>query len=180
VANTVYYLLEKLSIADICGYSQLDKLILLLSGAAHDIDHPGNSNLFEINNRSILAFTYNDKSVLENYHLYVFFNLLSNSFLNVFENYDLNQVKNIRKVIISNIISTDMTFHKQEVKKLTDIIANPELDLQKQETKEYLMTHLIHFADISNPTKTFDVYNKWVGKIFAEFFIQVCRIYVIY
>jgi len=172
VANTIFYLLENLKLAEVCEYSQMDKLILLLSGAAHDIDHPGTNNLYEINSRSTLAITYNDKSVLENYHLYVFFNLLSNAFLNIFENFDANQVKNIRKTIIANIISTDMTFHKTEVKKLSDTLSNPEFNPKKQDTKEYIMSHLVHFADISNPTKTLEVYNIWVERIFQEFFSQ--------
>lgn len=166
-------MLEKLSISEICEYSQLDILVLLLSGATHDVDHPGNNNQFEINNRTILSFTYNDKSVLENYHLYVFFNLLSNNFLNIFENYDINQVKTIRKQIITNIISTDMFFHKTEAKKLADMINNPSFNAKKPETKEYIMTHLLHMSDISNPTKEYSVYNVWVGKIFQEFFSQV-------
>lgn len=162
-----------MSISEICEYSQLEILILLLSAAAHDIDHPGNNNLFEINNRSQIAFTYNDKSVLENYHLYVFFNLLKNNFMNIFENFDVNQVKNIRRLIISNIISTDMLLHKPEANKFNDMLGNPEFNPKKQETKEYIMTHLIHFSDISNPTKSFEVYNIWVKRIFAEFFNQV-------
>lgn len=162
-----------MSISEICEYSQLEILILLLSAAAHDIDHPGNNNLFEINNRSQIAFTYNDKSVLENYHLYVFFNLLKNNFMNIFENFDVNQVKNIRRLIISNIISTDMLLHKPEANKFKDMLGNPEFNPKKQETKEYIMTHLIHFSDISNPTKSFEVYNIWVKRIFAEFFNQV-------
>ena len=148
-------------------------MIVILSGAAHDLDHPGNNNIFEINKRSILAITYNDKSVLENYHLYVFFNLVSNSFMNIFENFDVNEIKNIRKLIISNIISTDMTFHKLEAKKLSDMIDNPLFDCKKKETKEYIMSHLVHFSDISNPVKSFDVYVVWVKKIFQEFFSQV-------
>ena len=93
--------------------------------------------------------------------------------MNIFENFDLNEVKNIRKLIISNIISTDMTFHKAEAKKLSDMIANPQFDSKKQDTKEYIMTHLVHFSDISNPTKIFEVYEIWVKRIFIEFFCQV-------
>ncbi len=93
--------------------------------------------------------------------------------MNIFENYDVTQVKNIRRLIISNIISTDMLLHKPEANKLSDMLSNPDFNPKKQETKEYIMTHLIHFSDISNPTKTFDVYNKWVKKIFTEFFNQV-------
>ena len=75
--------------------------------------------------------------------------------------------------MIANIIATDMLLHKAEVKKFTDILNSPDFDPKKQETKEYIMTHLLHFSDISNPTKNFPVYNIWVKKIFIEFFNQV-------
>ena len=66
-----------------------------------------------------------------------------------------------------------MFFHKSEAKKLLDMINNPDFNAKKPETKEYIMTHLLHLSDISNPTKVFNVYNIWVGKIFTEFFNQV-------
>ena len=34
------------------------------------------------------------------------------------------------------------------------------------------MTQLIHLADISNGSKPMDIYNKWVDKLFVEFFAQ--------
>ena len=89
VVNTLFYFLEVLNAGVVSNYSVLDKLILLLSGATHDIDHPGNTNIFEINTRSVLALTYNDKSVLENYHLFLFFNFLNNKEMNIFINFDL-------------------------------------------------------------------------------------------
>jgi hypothetical protein len=38
----------------------LEVLFIVLSGAAHDMDHPGNNNLFEIKNQTKLAILYND------------------------------------------------------------------------------------------------------------------------
>jgi len=49
---------------------------LLISALAHDVDHPGNNNDFEINTNSELAIKYNNKSVLENHHCCVLFSLL--------------------------------------------------------------------------------------------------------
>jgi hypothetical protein len=82
-------------------------------------------------------------------------------------------VKNIRRIVISNIVATDMFLHKTEVKKFSEMTASPDFNPKKQETKEYIMTHMLHFSDISNPTKTFEVYDIWVKKIFIEFFQQV-------
>ena len=59
----------------------------MISGAAHDIDHPGTNNLFEIKCRSKLATLYNDVSVLENHHAASLFFMLENTKLdcNIFD-----------------------------------------------------------------------------------------------
>ena len=53
-----------------------DIFFTLISGAAHDMDHPGTNNLYEIKCKSKLAHLYNDQSVLENHHAASFFFLL--------------------------------------------------------------------------------------------------------
>ena len=154
---------------------------MVLSGAAHDIDHPGNNNLYEINTGSLLSLTYNDKSVLENYHLYVLFNLLNNPSLNIFNALDEQTRKNIRKMFINNIIATDFAMHAPDLMKLKNLINNnnnePESKeyyeyLRQDNTKQTIFSQLVHFADISNSTKKFHIYNKWVDCLFNEFYAQ--------
>jgi len=45
---------------------------LFISSAAHDVDHPGNNNIYEIKTKSKLATLYNDQAVLENHHCATF------------------------------------------------------------------------------------------------------------
>lgn len=173
VSNTVFYMLETLNIGKTCGFTKQEKLILLLSTAAHDVDHPGNTNMFEINSRSALALTYNDKSVLENYHLFLFFNFISDDSMNVFDKYDLNQMKDIRKQVIANILSTDMLNHKADLTKLQGMVKTTDFNPEKEENKSFIMTQLLHFSDISNSTKPFNIFQKWVDRLFVEFYTQV-------
>jgi hypothetical protein len=172
VTNTLYVMLERLEVKISSNYSSLETLLILFSGAIHDVDHPGNTNVFEINSRSMLALTYNDKSVLENYHLFIFFNFLINDNMNIFCNYDQAEVKNIRKIFIQNVIATDMLNHASDIKKLVANVTNPEFDKTKQENKEFIMTQLIHLSDISNGTKPLEIYDQWVDRLFTEFFGQ--------
>ena len=98
VTNTCYFILERCQVRKDSAFTDLETLIILLSCSTHDIDHPGRTNAFEINSRSLLALTYNDKSVLENYHLFLFFNFLINDNMNIFSQFDLNEIKSIRKL----------------------------------------------------------------------------------
>ena len=38
--------------------------------------------------------------------------------------------------------------------------------------KDFVLAQLIHASDISNPTKPFEIYSKWVDRILEEFFNQ--------
>lgn len=58
---------------------------LFISAAAHDVDHPGNNNLFETKTRSKLAILYNDQAVLENHHAATFYFLIEDENCNIFE-----------------------------------------------------------------------------------------------
>ena len=172
VTNTIFYILEVIEMKSIAAFSELEVLIILLSAAVHDVDHPGNTNLFEINLRSLLSLTYNDKSVLENYHLFLFFNLLINDNMNIFSYFDLNENKMIRKIFIQNIIATDMMNHNLDMKRMKEMFSDPKNDPKNQQTKEFMMTQVLHFCDISNGTKPFNIYKKWTDKLFLEFFAQ--------
>ena len=59
--------------------TDLDVFTSLISGAAHDMDHPGSNNVFETKTRSKLALLYNDNAVLENHHTASFFFLLEHT-----------------------------------------------------------------------------------------------------
>ncbi|PFH33198.1 3'5'-cyclic nucleotide phosphodiesterase domain-containing protein [Besnoitia besnoiti] len=52
------------------------KAASVVAALAHDVGHPGTTNAFEMNRRSLLALTYNDNSVLEQFHSSVAFFLL--------------------------------------------------------------------------------------------------------
>ena len=85
----------------------------LLSGAAHDMDHPGTNNLFETKCKSKLAILYNDQAVLEHHHAASLFFLLENVKHDCDIMVDLPELDRNegRKIIIENILGTDMSKH---------------------------------------------------------------------
>tara|TARA_B110000285_G_scaffold234498_1_gene311696 strand:+ start:1757 stop:2086 length:330 start_codon:yes stop_codon:yes gene_type:complete len=98
---------------DICALTDIDIFTSLISGAAHDMDHPGTNNVFETKTRSKLALLYNDSAVLENHHTASFFFLLENiqQECNILANFSQADIDSIRKSIIENIMCTDMSKH---------------------------------------------------------------------
>ena len=92
-------------------FSNLEIMAALVSAAVHDVDHPGRTNQFLINTSHELAIMYNDESVLENHHLAVAFKLLKDPNCNFLENMEPAQTKAFRRMMIDNVLATDMSKH---------------------------------------------------------------------
>lgn len=168
--------------------SPLNNFALLYSAMVHDLDHPGNTNLFEINSMSALAVLYNDQSVLENHHCSCAFELLRKPSADLFHNLHVESQKELRKFIISTILATDMSKHAaflDEVTLRTDpskypmygsLVVDQEgrapCDLAEQ---IFLGRLFLHAADLSGPLKAFDVARKWATLVTAEFNAQVAK-----
>ena len=99
------------------GYlDEIEEFTMLLSCLAHDLDHTGRSNTFEISKQSKLAIRYNDESVLENHHVSQFFKLIKAQSVNILQNVKPEEYRKIRKFMVSNILGTDMKSHFNIIK----------------------------------------------------------------
>ncbi len=90
----------------------VDKLATLLGGLCHDVDHPGMNNTFWIASEAPLALRYNDRSVLENHHAAVMFQLLTREPATaLLENMEPDLQRTFRSRAVKAILNTDMTHH---------------------------------------------------------------------
>jgi hypothetical protein len=60
VVQNVYLYLNLGGAMEVCKITTFDVVALIVSAAAHDVDHPGHNNLFETKTKSKLATLYND------------------------------------------------------------------------------------------------------------------------
>lgn len=89
--------------------------------------------------------------------------------------------KDVRKIVISIILHTDMMHHFQMVSQLdvfTEVhdkswTAGALIDFLKPDERVFILNLIMHSADISNPVKPFHVYEKWARAVLDEFFRQV-------
>ena len=162
-------------------FTKSNKCSLFLSCMCHDYQHPGvnNNYLKETNNK--IAIRYNDASILENMHISKTFKLiLNNREYNIFDGVEKNLYKQMRKEMISCVLATDMSFHNfyvdflkkcNEEKKEEKNDKNDDKKEKDVKNQNY-MNLLIHSADISNPTKIFDIYFDWAKLVVEEFWDQ--------
>ena len=107
--------------------------------------------------------------------------ILNNREYNVFEGIERNLYKEMRKQMISCVLATDMAFHNIYVdflkycvndKKDSKNLNKEDNNNKKDDENQKYMNLLIHSADISNPTKLFDIYFEWAKLVVEEFWAQ--------
>ena len=159
----------------------LDLLSIFIAALGHDIGHPGLTNNFHINASTELAITYNDSSCLENFHCCKLFSILKKDETNIFEKLSISDYKDIRKRMISEILSTDMFYHKKVMSliqtKLPQI-KNDKFEFisddkeSKKAEQQCILDYFIHSADLAHNTKLFEISLKWVELLSEEFWLQ--------
>lgn len=107
----------------------VEKLAAILAAAIHDYGHPGVNNNFHVAAKLDLAIVYNDRAVLENFHVSSFFQLMRRPEDNLFADMDAEVAKNIRQLIISMVLATDMAVHFDEVAKFKSKLIQVRRDL---------------------------------------------------
>ena len=162
----------------------LDLLSIFIAALGHDIGHPGLNNNFHINDSSDMAITYNDISVLENFHASTLFKTIRRSDTNIFEKLTPIDYKIIRKRMISEILATDMAIHGKVISLIkSKMIFNEEdntyrLNLlsgderTKSDEQQSLLDFMIHLADLGHNTRSFSISLKWVELLSEEFWMQ--------
>ena len=186
VMQTLYTMLIKGSLKPKMKLDDLSEFAIVVGALGHDLKHPGQNNMFHITTRSKIAIRYNDKSVLENYHIANIFKLVKNDKFNIFKPFKPEEYRIMRRRIIEGILATDMKKHQKVIGKIRNRaevykikngknfnIMFKETDANKLfDAQQEVLNMLIHSADISNPAKPSKISQQWIDKVYEEFFRQ--------
>lgn len=130
-----------------------DALTLLISAIGYDVGHPGVNNAFLVALNAPLAQLYNDRSVLESFHCAAYSQILRRYWPKVFSDIAM------RKLMINNILATDMGLHfkyMSDLGSLQEKIAHDKGITDgwsvkvREEQKDLTCGLLIKCADICN------------------------------
>ncbi|XP_038645164.1 calcium/calmodulin-dependent 3',5'-cyclic nucleotide phosphodiesterase 1A isoform X2 [Scyliorhinus canicula] len=165
VAQTVHYLMLHTGIMH--WFTELEILAMLFAAAIHDYEHTGTTNNFHIQTRSGVAILYNDRSVLENYHVSAAYRLMQEEEMNIMCNLSKDDWRELRSLVIEMVLSTDMSCHFQQIKTMKNMLQQPE-----GTDKAKVMSLMLHAADISHPAKTWKQHYRWTMTLMEEFFRQ--------
>ncbi|CAE7224199.1 PDE9A [Symbiodinium natans] len=180
----------RLYLHSIKSYTLLSEVTVfwfLIAALGHDVGHLGVNNQFLVETSHVLALRYNDKSVLENMHCKLVFEVLSEARNNVLEVLDKADYKTARSGIVEVILGTDMVRHSEDVKAMSIVYAmHQEVFESAQEDPSQLshalqednksrlkvLSSLLHTADISNPMKPWAICQHLADLCLEEFFAQ--------
>lgn len=149
-----------------------DSLTLLIAAIGHDVGHPGVNNFFLVKLNAPLAQLYNDNSVLEAFHCAAFSQILRRYWPAAFKD------KQLRKLLISSILATDMGVHQKFMERLGSLQEkysenNRTVDGWKPQDIDMYKTLvcglLIKCADISNVARPWEVAERWTKILQEEF-----------
>ncbi|CAL8071537.1 unnamed protein product [Calicophoron daubneyi] len=164
---TVHITLKKIA-------TPLEKFALIIASASHDLNHPGVNNQYLIDTSHPLAVTYNDVSVLENYHAASTFALMEYKSCNIMHNFNSEERTIFRRIVIQTILGTDMARHANILdgfKSAVNRIIGPDPHVT-QSVKEAVYIGILHCADLGNPTRELRIYREWVTRVMEEMFEQ--------
>lgn len=143
VAQTIHYMLCQTGVMH--HLTDLEIYAILIAAIIHDYEHTGTTNSFHINTGSDMAMLYNDRAVLENHHASAAFRILKEDEYNIFSNLSREEYKEIRNLVIDMVISTDMSFHNQQLKNMKSLIAIASSDTHYNKTNVDLKFKALSF-----------------------------------
>ena len=154
------------------GMDKFELMCYLLSGCCHDVEHLGFNNLYMVETRHEIANRYNDVSVMENHHIATTFRVMNENDgeFDIFDQFDSDQYKLARMLMIGAILATDMSEHFAKFGQFKGKVLDPDFDPETADNKKMLCEFLFHLSDISNATKPYDICQKWTDLLFEEFF----------
>lgn len=172
MAHAFYWLTHNTKLKN--QFDDLTKLSGLVATLGHDLGHRGKNNGYEVNSMSTVALKYHDNSVLEQYHIFLLMQILSERKSNILMNLHIEEWRNARRTIIECIMSTDMAKHKPLLEEfdnnMTDYKSKTEFSRDEQIKIASVFTHI---CDLSGPAKKSDIAFTWSNLVRKEFMQQV-------
>ena len=145
-------------------------MTLLISATVHDVGHPGFNNAFMVAVETSQALIYNDQSVLENYHCSLTYQILQKDKNNILKNVSRDEKNMFRKILINNVLSTDLARHFPIINKFESAI--DDLKLDDEQSRHMAMAVALKCGDVGHSAKALDLHKIWSRRVTEEFWNQ--------
>jgi len=154
----------------------------VIAGLGHDVGHFKRSNMFLIATRHAFAITYNDRSVMENFHAATLVGLLdelypnsvdSTTYVTVLQNLPKDQAEKGRHLLIDLILRTDTQKHLEDLGAFRMRLSAESFDpVENTSDHQQSLAVLFRAADIGHSAKCWRLHVEWSQKVVQEFHEQ--------
>lgn len=161
------------------------RISLLIAALGHDLGHFGRNNMFLIKTRHHLATTFNDRSVLENYHCGVLFRLLEpdrdsgqkhSRSEGLLAEMSYDSKTKTRQFMIALILATDTQHHLEDLSKFNaalDVLDEGGFDpINSAKDQQDMLCFIFRSADIGHSAKPWSIHVAWSERVSEEFHKQ--------
>eukprot|EP00055_Hartaetosiga_balthica_P007084 m.23933 g.23933 ORF g.23933 m.23933 type:complete len:989 (-) comp5598_c0_seq1:290-3256(-) len=169
-------------------FTPMETFSAIVAAACHDVGHPGYTNNFLITTNHDFAIFYNDKSVLENFHIATAFKLMKDDpFCDILAHFSEEDKKKMRRLMISMVLGTDMTRHARHVNEFKEFVDQcgekvEEMDVSRpaavlgeditMKERSLVLSYVLHCADLGACTKPWNQTYKWSLRVLNEFWLE--------
>eukprot|EP00033_Pygsuia_biforma_P001692 GCRY01001896.1.p1 GENE.GCRY01001896.1~~GCRY01001896.1.p1 ORF type:complete len:906 (+),score=321.55 GCRY01001896.1:213-2930(+) len=151
----------------------LELFAVLYSGLIHDLGHPGRNNNFLSKTYHEIAMVYNDRSVLENWHVSKGLQLLAEPETNIIGGFSTADVKYFRKLSIDLVLATDMQYHFDFMSQLDEKINGKGINVATSvEDRIQMLSMAFKLADVGHVFKSQNITVEWTRRVNIEFLGQ--------
>ena len=161
VLQTIHFMLGRGGAA--AFLSELEIFALLLAAMFHDAGHDGYTNSFHKHAVTDRALAFNDQSIQENFHAWKMFSTMAiDRTINLFRSLSSTHFAEIRRLLMTMILSTDMSKHFGLLQDIKSLVEEKGCDLSKWSgSTDQLMCFLLHASDISAQSKPHHLAMIW-------------------
>ena len=153
-------------------FLELEMFGMVVAAIGHDVGHPGFNNAFLVNSMDSIALKYNDRSVLENMHSALTFQILLKSDSNLVADLTKPNYMAFRKVVIALILATDLQKHMAKQAEFKAALEDDTKDLGDADYRLLILEMCLKCADLGHGAKATDIHKRWTSLITKEFFQQ--------
>lgn len=171
VVQFINFLLIGCDVEEYLTLSPIEIAGCFLAAAVHDYDHPGLNNSYLVSTQAELALRYNDRSVLESHHVASAFALTLQEDKDLFVEQGKEDYRHMRELMIEMVLATDIAQHFTILSKFKAKFADSPTEM-KTEDRTLALALLLHAADISNPSRPWEICRRWTNLVMEEFWTQ--------
>ena len=182
VTQCLYTLLTQTGLASKLSTEQL--IAVFLAAPAHDLDHRGRSNVYEINENSEIAQAFpGEKGPLECHHSRLALKTLDST--GILKGLPKGSAELVRVCVRNAILATDMGRHGALMNRFNAVTAEVEMEITLEGTNAQLsdffkpgdkgwllLGMLLKASDVSNPSRPIRIADKWNDLVYEEFYSE--------